>query len=73
MIGGTNPDALGKSASEPAHGTCEVQAANPPSETADVAMGGMVPPDAALLVAAPPLKSSLGGKDQKESRGSDTN
>ena len=46
MIGGVSPDASAKTASEPAHGTSEAQAANPPPETADVAMGGVVPPDA---------------------------
>ena len=54
-IGRTNPDAPVKSASEPAHGTSEAQAANLPLETAkaeaDVATGGMVPPGAAPLVA----------------------
>ena len=67
MIGGMNPAASVKPASEPAHGTSEAQEDNPPSETAkeemDVATGGMVTPDAATVVAD--LGSSApGGGDE---------
>ena len=55
MIGGAKPDASAKTAPEPAHGASEVQAANPPPETAkaetDVAAGGTTPPVAGTVVA----------------------
>ena len=67
MIGEAKPDAVVKSGSGLAQETSKAQAAKPPPETlkaeADVAMGGVVPPDATPLVADLGPSASSGGDE----------